>query len=114
MITSFLTDTIVVIRPGPPTRDSRGNVIPGVPTETTVQHCAVFPPTGQTATTTEITQSADTVTISRVLYAPPGTDVLPMDRIRFEGRTYEVVGQPSEFNRTSMGHIEANLRVVSG
>lgn len=114
MIVNFMTDTVIVIRPGAPTRDSRGNVIPGPPVETTVGWCAVLPPTGQTAPTTEITQSAQTVTVVRVLYAPMDTDLRPADKVRFNGQIYEVVGEPSPLNRTSLAHIEANLKAVSG
>ncbi|MET9480939.1 head-tail adaptor protein [Streptomyces sp. NPDC006638] len=109
-----MTDTVVVVRPGPSTRDTRGNVIPGPPTETPVPWCAVLPPTGQTAPTMEITQSAQTVTVVRVLYAPMGTDLRPADKVRFDGKVYEVIGEPSPFNRTTRAHIEANLKAVSG
>ncbi|MEU7039842.1 hypothetical protein AB0A77_02135 [Streptomyces varsoviensis] len=107
-----MTERIVVIRPGPPIMDSRGNERPGPPTETTVDYCAVLPPGGQAAPTTEVTVGRDVVTISRVLFAPSGTDVRATDKIRHAGREYEVVGEPSPY--PVLPHLEANLKSVSG
>lgn len=114
MISSLMTDTVTVLRPGPPTRDSRGNEVPGPPVETIVTGCAVLPPTGQSAPTVELTVGQQTVTISRVLFAPLGTDVRATDQVVHGGRTYEVVGEPSVFDRTSLAHIETTLKAVTG
>ncbi|WP_138905993.1 hypothetical protein [Streptomyces chryseus] len=108
-----MVDDVTVLRPGPPTRDARGNAKPGPVDEIPVTGCAVLPPAGQTAPTVEITDGQQTVIIVRVLYAPLGTDLRPADRIRHAGRTYEVVGEPSPFVAL-LPHIEANLKAVTG
>lgn len=114
MVSRFLTETVTVVRPGAPTRDSRGNDVPGTPTETVVTSCGVFPPTGQTAPTVELTDGRQTVEIIRVLYAPIGTDIRATDRVRHGSVTYEVAGAPSPFAATSLAHVEATLREVTG
>jgi hypothetical protein len=114
MIVSFMTDSVDILRPGADVRDSRGNVLPGPTTETTVDFCAVLPPSGQTAPTTELADGRQTVTIVRVLFAPAGTDLRPMDRVRHAGRLYEVDGEPNTFGVTAVDHVEVNLRAVTG
>lgn len=106
-----MRDTVTVLRPTE-TRNSRGNVVNGDPTATDVPGCAVLPAPTLARTSKEDTTASDTVTSMRVLFAPPGTDIRPTDRVRFGGVTYDVIGQPADYDRTGVAHLELTLRAV--
>lgn len=59
----------------------------------------------------EFTRDRDTVVIRKELYAPVDTDLLATDRVRWEGNTYDVNGEPQvERHGTAVDHLYALLR----
>jgi hypothetical protein len=112
VIVSFLTDTVTRLR-ATSTTDRYGNTVPGTVTETSLVGVAVLPPGGQLAASTENDDGRDHISVFRVLFASPGTDITATDQIRHGGRTYDVVGEPAVWT-VGIPHIEVNLRVVTG
>lgn len=112
----LFAETIEIERPGPPVRDSTGSEIPGPPVRISVDYCAVIPPYGVTVgSSTETHDASTTVETRRVLFAPLGTDVRPADVIvRANGERWQVEGRPNTLAATSLAHIEAALKEVTG
>ncbi|MEO3856233.1 hypothetical protein [Acrocarpospora sp. B8E8] len=108
----MIGETIVILRPGTPTRDSHGNDVPGADTEIDVDHVAVWP----TGSTEEI-QGQDQTSDSLSALLPYGTDVRFTDRARVRGFIYRVTGVPSSwsspFTSTRAG-VEIRLERVTG
>ncbi|MFI7608787.1 hypothetical protein ACIBTV_27255 [Micromonospora sp. NPDC049366] len=96
--------TIAVIRP--PAKDGFGDPLPGTDVETIVPGCLFAP--GPSA---ENLVAAMQVDSDATVYAPPGTDVLPTDRIRVRGGVYEVAGKPQDWGRAGVVIL---LRQVTG
>lgn len=111
-------DTIVIVRPGPPTQDAYGNDVPGPPTEIPIENVAVEPRDGSGAGSNEIVNARDTVFSGLTLYAPFGTDVRPTDQIRVDGVLYDVDGRPGPGFRSpftgSQGPLLIALSLVTG
>ncbi|MGW0468343.1 hypothetical protein ACWDX6_24210 [Streptomyces sp. NPDC003027] len=115
LIASLLADSLVIERDGAPVRDSTGTYVPGPKVTFTVQNATVMSPYGvAVGSSSEEHNASETVTTRRILNAPIGTDVRPADRVLHRGRRYEVVGWPLEFPLTSLAHIEAQLKEVTG
>jgi head-tail adaptor len=50
-----------------------------------------------------------------VCYLPPDTDILALDRIVWDGVTYEVKGAPHRaYDRRQLHHVEVELELVEG
>ncbi|GGK61238.1 hypothetical protein Sme01_02880 [Sphaerisporangium melleum] len=105
-------ETITVLNPGAPTRDSAGNYLPGADIETPIEGCAIWP-TGSTEDTDTQDQTAERLSV----LIPPGTPVSSISRVRVWGYVYNVTGAPmpwrSPLTGTSAG-IELHLERVSG
>ncbi|MFD9442162.1 hypothetical protein [Streptomyces sp. NPDC060001] len=111
-----MSETVEIERPGPPVRDSAGTEVPGPPVRIPVDGCAVMSPYGVTVgSSTETHDASTTVETRRMLFAPLGTDVRPADRIlRSNGEVWQVEGRPNPLPATSLAHIEASLKEVTG
>jgi hypothetical protein len=99
--------TVTVIQPA--SRDNWGDTQPG-DTEIDVKGCFWQP-----RTTSERTTGQDTVTINPWVNMPPSAPILETSRVRFEGVTYEVDGEPA-LHHTPAGphHYEVQLAEVKG
>lgn len=116
LIAQLMSETITIERPGPPVRDSAGTEVPGPPVSVVVDYCAVMPPYGVTVgSSTETHDASTTIETRRVLFAPLGTDVRPADVIvRANGERWQVEGRPNTLPATSLAHLEASLKEVTG
>ena len=116
LIAQLMSETIEIERDGPPVRDSTGSEVPGPPVRFEVEYCAVMSPYGVTVgSSTETHDASTTVETRRVLFAPLGTDVRPTDRvIRSNGEKWQVEGRPNPLPATSLAHLEASLKEVTG
>lgn len=112
---SLLNDTVTILRAESAT-DRYGNIIPGSVTETAVSGCAVVPPGARLSSTggAEIVDGRDTVIADVILMAPLGTDIVSTDRVRHDGTVYQVDGRPEVYKVTSLRHVAARLKVVTG
>lgn len=101
--------TITVVRPGTKPVDYGTGTQPDwtVPpaTRTTVTGCSVQP-----APASEFTIDRDTFTTRWQVYAPSSIDVSPLDRIEWQGDTYEVDGDPLRWDFGSLSHVVLTLR----
>lgn len=102
-------ETVTVVRPAG--TDDWGDPIPGSGTETDVEGCMVQP-----RTSTELTESRDTVFIGFTVWMPPGTDVLSTDKVRYRGVEYVVNGEPFRWPDFSgvEDHVQVELEGVTG
>lgn len=110
-------DTVVIVRPGPPSEDIYGNDVPGTPIEIPVAGCAIAPRDGTGAGSNENTDARDTVITGLTLYAPYGTDIRPTDQVRVASQLYEVDGQSGSYRSPftgSTGPVIASLKLVTG
>jgi hypothetical protein len=116
LISALMSETVEILRPGAPVRDSTGSYVPGPPVVIAVDGCAVMSPYGVTVgSSAETHGSSHTVTTERVLAAPLGTDVRAGDRIRrANGELWEVEGRPLVFPLTALARVEAQLKEVTG
>jgi hypothetical protein len=83
-------ETVTVIRP--PGRDPFGDPLPGTTVEFDVGGCLFAPGPSR-----ELGFAANQVTSDGTIYAPPGTDVNPTDRVRVRDAVYSVVGEPQDW-----------------
>ncbi|MFD5221344.1 hypothetical protein ACFWMH_27265 [Streptomyces tendae] len=110
-------DTVVIVRPGPPSEDIYGNDVPGPPTEIPVAGCGIAPRDGSGSGSNEMTGARDTVITGLILYAPYGTDIRATDRVRIDGDLYEVDGQAGSYRSPftgSAGPVVVALELVTG
>ena len=78
----------------------------------TIDGCALQP-----ASTGEVTDPTRTAVTTRWnLFAPPGADLLPSDRVDVDGVTYEIDGDPQDWSAPGgrLDHIAAALVRVDG
>lgn len=90
-------ETITVRRPASPGTSPRGDPLPAA--EHTVDGCVIAPQVsiGQ-ASSGEIVDRRDTVITGLALYAPPGADIQPTDRVvRADGTLWDVEGEPGDW-----------------
>jgi hypothetical protein len=75
-------------------------------TEQDVSGCSV-----QAEPSSEFTTDRQTVVIRKHVFAPVDADVLPTDRIRWQGNAYEIDGEPQrEEHGTDLDHLLIVLR----
>lgn len=112
MLLSFCNQVITRIRPG--TTESRGSTIFDWTNvnEMDIGGCSMQP------ASTSLTEDGRVLGISDLytLFAPPDADIEAGDRIRFNGKVFEVAGevrvQPSATGR--LDHIQVTLRRYHG
>lgn len=97
------TETVTVIRP--PGRDAFGDET-GPPVEFDLAGCLFAP--GASA---EGGFASEQVRTDGTVYAPPGVDVRPADRLRIRGQVYGVVGQPAAWGTAG---VVINVRSTVG
>lgn len=108
----MIGETVVILRPGAPTRDQRGNDVPGADTEIPVDGCIVWP----TASDEKIAGqdlTSDNITVSM----PYGTDIRFTDRALVRGFVYRVTGLPNQWASPFTGHragVEVRLERATG
>lgn len=87
---SFMTESIVRLRPG--TKTVRGSVVPdwSKATQSTISGCSVQP------ASTSLSQDGRVLGLSEGLtvYAPVDADIKASDRISYGGNTYTINGEP--------------------
>lgn len=111
MLTSFCNDIVTRIRPA--TTKSRGSTIFdwSNATEKEIPGCSMQPASTSLSEDGRVLGIFDGYT----LFAPADADIQAGDRIRFEGKTYEIDGdvrvQPAAL---SLNHLHINLRRYSG
>ena len=108
MLPSFCNQEITRIRPG--TKTSRGSTIPDW-SDTAVSKLVITGCSVQPAATT-LSQDGRVLGISEQLtaYLPEGSDVKAGDRIRFEGDTYTIIGEPKKWKAAlNLSNIQLNL-----
>lgn len=112
MLPSWANDTVTIIRPA--SIESRGSTVPdwSRATETQVSGCSVQPAGTSLSQDGRVLGVMDGLTA----YIPPGTDVQPGDRIRFDGEVYTIDGDPRSWKSATgaVSHILLNLKRWSG
>lgn len=86
----MVTETVVVIRSLGKNR--YGDPLPGTPEEFELEGCLFAPGPSQ-----ESTFASEQVETAGTVYAPPGSDVRPTDKLRIRGVVYEVVGDVQQW-----------------
>lgn len=81
-------ETIVILRPGVPVRDSAGNHVPGPDQEIPVPGCPVWP-----TSTDERLNAQDQTVEALTALVPYDVDVHATDRVRVYGRVFTVRGE---------------------
>lgn len=113
---SWFRDEIVVLRPGTRTdRYGDTDIDWSTATETTVPRCKVNPVAGGPEDQGRL-DDREALTRRWALAAPPTADILATDRIRWDGRLYEVEGEPLRW-RSPLGtvdHLYVQLVLVEG
>lgn len=94
-------DTITVLH-APLADDGHNNMLPdwAHATSTIVRNCSADP-----GASLEYLLNRDTSLIAWTVFAPAGTAVEATDRVKFNGVTYEVWGEPLRWNSAS-GHLD--------
>jgi len=109
--TEIAIDTVTRVR-ATTTTDSHGNEIRSWATATTsdIVGCSMQPEDGS-----EIILGREEVVSRWQLFLPPNADLLPSDRVRFEGITYEVDGSVQKWpDIGGLGHKSCLLKLVEG
>lgn len=108
MLPSFCKQVIIRIRPG--TKTSRGSIIPDWSADKVdrlkIEGCSIQP----TATSLSMDGRVMGINEQWTAYLPEGSDVKAGDRIEFEGKTYEINGDPKEWTAPfTRSNIQLNL-----
>lgn len=108
MLPSFFNQEITRIRPG--TKTARGSTIPDwsatAVTELKITGCSIQP------ATTSLSQDGRVLGINEQMTAflPAGSDVKAGDRIKFNGETYTINGDPKEWTGArALSNMQLNL-----
>ena len=108
MLPSFVSQEITRIRPG--TKTLRGSEVPDWSpdkvNELKISGCSVQP------ASTSLSQDGRVLGISEgwTAYVPEGSDVQAGDRIKFDGDTYVINGEPKKWTGAfTRSHIQLNL-----
>jgi len=111
---SWCNESVVRIR-APYTEDRYGNEAStrdwSLATEVTIDQCSVQPMIGL-----ETLVDRDARTTRWIFYGPAGIDVVPMDRIRHRGTTYEVQGDVRQWTGATgnLDNTQMELERVDG
>lgn len=105
MLPSFANDTITIVRPTF-AEDSRHNLVPDKAAETQVFGCSVQP-----GVMSEDENMRDALAVRWTVFLPPGSDIRGTDRVRFNGREYQVKGEPERWQSPTgaVSHVMASL-----
>ena len=109
---SWAADTVTRIRPG--TKDSRGSLIPDwtKATSLSIAGCSMQP------ATTSLSQDGRILGISEgyTCFFPPGADVAAGDKIQFDGKDYQIIGEPKVWRSPTgrVSSVQAQLERWSG
>lgn len=109
-LASLMVRTVTVITAGTRT-DAFGDPQPDwtTPVETTVPGWLAF------QSSTEILDGRDATSTVLMLTVPAGTAISRLSRVRIDGRTYQVDGEPmSAWTPRGEHHIESRLAVWDG
>lgn len=108
MLPTWASQEITRVRPG--TKTLRGSEVPDWSpdkvSELKITGCSVQP------ATTSLSQDGRVLGIAEgwTAYIPEGSDVLAGDRIKFDGDTYEINGEPKKWTGAfTRSHIQLNL-----
>lgn len=104
-------ESVSIVRGEAPVFPTMGDA-PATASTTVIDGCAIWP-----TVTTEIVTGQDTVTWDLECLLPPDTDILPTDRVLFDGETYDVVGRPMRWRSPITGRkpgIQVNLKSQTG
>lgn len=108
MLPTWASQEITRVRPG--TKTLRGSEIPDWSpdkvSELKITGCSVQP------ASTSLSQDGRVLGIAEgwTAYIPEGSDVLAGDRIKFDGDTYEINGEPKKWTGAfTRSHIQLNL-----
>lgn len=108
MLPTWASQEIIRVRPG--TKTLRGSEVPDWSpdkvSELKIKGCSVQP------ATTSLSQDGRVLGIAEgwTAYIPEGSDVLAGDRIKFDGDTYEINGEPKKWTGAfTRSHIQLNL-----
>lgn len=113
MLPSFARETITRIRPA--TKTSRGVAVPDWEhaSSATIAGCSVQPAgSSRNFTSARVLALEDAYT----LFAPPGADIRPGDRVACEAGTFETDGAPEIWKSPTgrVSHIQFTLRRWEG
>jgi hypothetical protein len=109
-----VTESITRVRAGS-TTDRFDNTVPdwSDPDELDIEGCAVAPRDAEE----DRTNGRQAVIVGFNIYAPPGADIRPTDRVVARGETHEIDGDPGvwvdPFSQTEKG-VEIRTRRVEG
>jgi len=108
MLPTWASQEITRVRPG--TKTLRGSEVPDWSpdkvSELKITGCSVQP------ASTSLSQDGRVLGIAEgwTAYIPEGSDVLAGDRIKFDGDTYEINGEPKKWTGAfTRSHIQLNL-----
>ncbi len=109
----MIGETVTILRPGTPTTDRHGNLIPGADVRFDVAGCAVAPRLQGDAEG----DGRQGVIIGATVYFPEGTDVRSTDRLEVRGEEHTIEGDPgiwrSPYTEAERG-VEVATRRVEG
>lgn len=108
---SFATQVITRLRAGE-TVDGYGSTVLdwSAPDSLDVEGCSVQPVNIDEQHQAE----RDAVPARLFVIAPPGADVIAVDRIVYAGRTYDIAGEPDIWATGVLDHVEFYLTDVRG
>ena len=106
---SLLIQQATVVRRTAATADRYGN-----PTYTWADD-ETYPARLEQLSAEERIVTEDRQVIEWRVFLPASADLTAADRVRVDGTTFEVFGEPARpYGRRSVHHVEAELKVVSG
>lgn len=104
---SLLTQTVTIVRRASSGRDAYNN--PAYTWTDLATHAGRLTQTEAT----EVAVGEDRVISDWNLYFPDDADIAAHDRVRVDGRTFEVVGEPYRVrSQSAVHHVKARLRHV--
>lgn len=108
MLPFFCKQEITRVRPG--TKSERGSAVPDWSTDKvntlTIKGCSVQP----AATSLSMDGRVLGINEQWTAYLPEGSDVIAGDHIIFDGKTYEINGDPKEWTGAfTRSHVQLNL-----
>lgn len=112
MLPSWATDTVIRIRPG--TIERRGSIEPdwSNPLELEIEGCSIQP------AGTTLSQDGRVLGVfdGYSCFFPPGTDVVAGDKIRFNGKDYQIIGEPRDWTSPTglVSSLQAQMERWSG